>query len=55
MTDMIKGILIAVVGAVLCNMSYNRGRNKGIQECTAVLESARSTLDIVGKKNEEES
>ena len=55
MKKLLPGLLVALVGGLLCRESYARGFNKGVDECKRVVLSMSNDLTrIISKEKENE-
>ena len=54
MKKLLPGLLVALVGGLLCRESYARGFNKGVDECKRVVNMSMDLTEIISKKKENE-
>lgn len=54
MKKLLPGLLVALVGGLLCRESYARGFNKGVDECKSVVNMLMDVNEIISKKKENE-
>lgn len=54
MKKLLPGLLVALVGGLLCRESYARGFNKGVDECKKVVNMSNDLTEIILRKQENE-